>query len=98
MPMPRPLPRMLVILADPQREHSQANRALADAARAAGAEVRDLYTRYPDYLVDVAAEQAALTGAAGAAWRAPQQRRRDRGPCGVVCRPAAQLPGLARAG
>ena len=52
------MPRILVILAHPQLEHSRANRALADAARAAGIEVRDLYARYPDYLIDVAAEQA----------------------------------------
>ena len=52
------MPRTLVIPAHPQPEHSRANRALADAAPAAGIELRVLYARYPDYLIDVAAEQA----------------------------------------
>jgi glutathione-regulated potassium-efflux system ancillary protein KefF len=34
-------------------------------------EVRDLYALYPDYLVDVAAEQAALTGAELLVWLHP---------------------------
>ena len=65
------MPRILVILAHPQLEHSRANRALADAARSAGVEVRDLYDRYPDYLVDVAAEQAALAGVDLLVWLHP---------------------------
>ena len=63
--------RILVILAHPQLEHSRANRALADAARAADVEVRDLYACYPDYLVDVAAEQAALAGVDLLVWLHP---------------------------
>ena len=65
------MPRILVILAHPQLEHSRANRALADAARAAGIELRDLYALYPDYLVDVAAEQAALAGVDLLVWLHP---------------------------
>lgn len=65
------MPRILVILAHPQLEHSRANRALADAARAAGIELRDLYALYPDYLVDVAAEQAALAGVELLVWLHP---------------------------
>lgn len=65
------MPRILVILAHPQFEHSRANRALADAARAAGIELRDLYALYPDYLVDVAAEQAALAGVELLVWLHP---------------------------
>lgn len=65
------MPRILVILAHPQLEHSRANRALADAARAAGVPVRDLYALYPDYLVDVAAEQAALAGIDLLVWLHP---------------------------
>ena len=36
------MPRIKVILAHPLLEHSPADRALADAARAASVEVRDL--------------------------------------------------------
>lgn len=64
-------PRILVLLAHPQLEHSRVNRALADAARAAGIAVRDLYALYPDYLVDVAAEQAALSDVALLVWLHP---------------------------
>ena len=65
------MPRILVLLAHPQLEHSRANRALADAARGAGIELRDLYALYPDYLVDVAAEQAALKGVELLVWLHP---------------------------
>ncbi|NRF68086.1 NAD(P)H-dependent oxidoreductase [Aquincola sp. S2] len=57
---------ILVLVAHPQLEHSRVSRQLAEAARAAATdglsvEVRDLYELYPDYLIDAAAEQAALT-------------------------------------
>ncbi|MBL8350663.1 MAG: NAD(P)H-dependent oxidoreductase [Burkholderiaceae bacterium] len=65
------MPRILVLLAHPQLEHSRVNRALADAARGAGAELRDLYALYPDYLIDVAAEQAALKGVGLLVWLHP---------------------------
>ena len=55
---------VLVIVAHPEIEQSRVNRRLLQAARRcrqaapAGVEVRDLYALYPDYLIDVAAEQA----------------------------------------
>ncbi|MBX3607026.1 MAG: NAD(P)H-dependent oxidoreductase [Piscinibacter sp.] len=82
MPEPvDPLPasaEVLVLLAHPQLEHSRANRAMAEAARAAAAAgariaVRDLYALYPDYVIDVAAEQAALAGARLVVWQHPIQ-------------------------
>ena len=70
------MPRILVLLAHPQLENSRISRALADAARAASSgqdaiAVRDLYARYPDYLIDVAAEQAALAGVDLLVWLHP---------------------------
>lgn len=67
------LPRTLVILAHPQPAQSRVTRALADAARALGPDVavRDLYALYPDYLVDAAAEQAALAGVRLLVWLHP---------------------------
>jgi len=65
------MPRIQVLLAHPQLEHSRANRALADAAGKAGVGVRDLYALYPDYLIDVAAEQAALAGVDLLVWLHP---------------------------
>ena len=70
------MPRILVILAHPQLAHSNATRALAEAAgtlAAQGADVavRDLYALYPDYLVDGAAEQAALAGVQLLVWLHP---------------------------
>ncbi len=65
------MPRILVILAHPQLAQSRVARALATAAGQAGIEVRDLYALYPDYLVDVAAEQAALHGVALLVWLHP---------------------------
>lgn len=66
-------PDVLVLLAHPQLEHSRANRRLADAARRAGARValRDLYALYPDYVIDVEAEQAALAPARLVVWQHP---------------------------
>jgi len=71
-----PMPRILVILAHPQLAHSRANRALAEAARTLAAQgadvaVRDLYALYPDYLIDVAAEQSALAGVQLMVWLHP---------------------------
>jgi glutathione-regulated potassium-efflux system ancillary protein KefF len=67
---------VLVLLAHPQLEHSRANRAMADAARAAGGDrivLRDLYALYPDYVIDVEAEQAALDSARLVVWQHPIQ-------------------------
>ncbi len=70
------MPRILILLAHPQIEQSRVTQALAQAARHAAVhktdiEVRDLYALYPDYLVDVAAEQAALTGVDLLVWLHP---------------------------
>ena len=61
-----------VIYAHPYPSHSQANRALLRAVRSvAGVEVRSLYDLYPDFDIDVAAEQAALTRARLIVWMHP---------------------------
>jgi glutathione-regulated potassium-efflux system ancillary protein KefF len=70
------MPRILVIAAHPDLGESRVTRALIDAARAAvtdGADlaVRDLYALYPDYAIDVAAEQAALAQARLLVWLHP---------------------------
>ena len=65
---------LLVIAAHPQLEHSRTTRRLLQAAAAADparVAVRDLYALYPDYLVDVAAEQAALLEARLVVWLHP---------------------------
>ena len=66
--------RILVLCAHPHLEHSRVTRALARAAGSAaltGLEVRDLYALYPDYLIDVAAEQAVLGQADLLVWLHP---------------------------
>lgn len=70
------MPRILLIAAHPQLGESRVTRTLIAAARAAAAEgadiaVHDLYALYPDYLVDVAAEQAALREAGLVVWLHP---------------------------
>jgi glutathione-regulated potassium-efflux system ancillary protein KefF len=63
---------VLVLAAHPQLEHSRANRKLLRAARAVpGVQVRDLYALYPDYLIDVDAEQTALARARLVVWQHP---------------------------
>ena len=65
--------QILVIAAHPHMEHSRITRSLLHAAAAAGPRVmvRDLYTLYPDYFIDVAAERAALADAALVVWLHP---------------------------
>jgi glutathione-regulated potassium-efflux system ancillary protein KefF len=64
--------RIVVLCAHPHLEHSRVTRVLARAAAGvAQTEVRDLYALYPDYLIDVAAEQAALADAALIVWLHP---------------------------
>ena len=70
------MPDILVIAAHPQLEHSRATRTLMEAACGldeARVQVRDLYALYPDYLVDVAAEQALLAQARALVWLHPVQ-------------------------
>ncbi|MBC7735213.1 MAG: NAD(P)H-dependent oxidoreductase [Bacteriovorax sp.] len=72
-PSARPGPEVLVIAAHPQLEHSRINRRLMRAAAggAATVEVRDLYALYPDYLIDIEAEQALLESARLVVWQHP---------------------------
>ena len=72
--MPDPAePSVLVLAAHPQLELSQANRRLMEVAGrlAPRVAVRDLYALYPDYLIDVAAEQAVLAPATLVVWLHP---------------------------
>lgn len=64
---------VLVLVAHPDMRHSRANRRLAQAAAGCGSRVKvhDLYARYPDYLIDVAAEQALLAPARLVVWQHP---------------------------
>ena len=68
---------VLVLTAHPDLRLSRVNGPLLEgarelAARAGGAlEVRDLYALYPDYLIDVAAEQAACERARLIVWQHP---------------------------
>ena len=69
---------ILVLVAHPELEQSRANRRMLLAARQLQSvatprriEVRDLYALYPDYLIDVAAEQAALAAAKLVVWQHP---------------------------
>ena len=63
---------ILVIVAHPSLEQSRANSHLIQAARQVPkVQVRDLYALYPDYLIDVAAEQAALSAATLVVWQHP---------------------------
>jgi glutathione-regulated potassium-efflux system ancillary protein KefF len=70
-------PEVLVLVAHPQMEQSRANRMLMRAAGEVAAasggrvEVRDLYALYPDYLIDVPAEQTLLAGAKLVVWQHP---------------------------
>ena len=67
---------VLVIAAHPQLEHSRVTRALLNAlaqADPARVQVRSLYALYPDYFIDVAAEQAALRAAKLVVWLHPVQ-------------------------
>jgi glutathione-regulated potassium-efflux system ancillary protein KefF len=68
--------RIQILVAHPQLEHSRIARRMAEAATEAATtgasiEVRDLYARYPDYLIDVAAEQAALADTELLVWLHP---------------------------
>jgi glutathione-regulated potassium-efflux system ancillary protein KefF len=73
-----PHAEILVLVAHPELEQSRVNRRLMQAARALGADgsagriaVRDLYALYPDYLIDVEVEQAALAAARLVVWQQP---------------------------
>ena len=69
--------QVLVLAAHPDLRLSRVNRALLKAARELAAapgsavEVRDLYALYPDYVIDVPAEQAVLARAELVVWQHP---------------------------
>ena len=52
-----------ILLFHPQLDQSRVNKALANAAKDAGFEVRDMYALYPDFKIDVAKERAVLENA-----------------------------------
>jgi glutathione-regulated potassium-efflux system ancillary protein KefF len=59
-----PRPGIYVLAAHPNWRESRVNRQLFDEARTLpGVHLQDLYGRYPDYDIDVAAEQANVDGA-----------------------------------
>jgi len=67
---------VLVLVAHPDIARSRVNRALAAQARLLPpdqVEVRDLYALYPDYVIDIEAEQAALAAARVVVWVHPLQ-------------------------
>jgi glutathione-regulated potassium-efflux system ancillary protein KefF len=80
--------KVLVLAAHPNWQVSRVNRVLLKSARAAAdqarqalasvgdsntIEVRDLYHLYPDFLIDVAAEQQAMAEAQLVVWQHPIQ-------------------------
>ena len=69
---------ILVLVAHPELEQSRANSRLLKAAQSLQSrsapgrvEVRDLYSLYPDYLIDVPLEQALLASARLVVWQQP---------------------------
>lgn len=63
---------ILLLYAHPYPQHSRAGKALLDAVRdLPDVEVRSLYDLYPDFDIDVGAEQEALTRAALVVWLHP---------------------------
>jgi glutathione-regulated potassium-efflux system ancillary protein KefF len=72
-----PMSDVLILAAHPDLHHSRVHRTLLDALRHAQAggpvrwSLRDLYALYPDYLIDSAAEQAALRPARLVVWLHP---------------------------
>ncbi len=64
--------RIAIIYAHPYPNRSRAGRTLLAAARASkDVEIRSLYERYPDFSIDVAAEQATLMDAQLIVWQHP---------------------------
>lgn len=69
-----PMADILILAAHPTLEHSRVTRGLMQAVQGAAdprIALRDLYALYPDYYIDVAAEQAALTAARLVVWLHP---------------------------
>ncbi|NIF33215.1 MULTISPECIES: glutathione-regulated potassium-efflux system oxidoreductase KefF [Enterobacteriaceae] len=65
---------ILIIYAHPYPQHSHANRQMLERAKALpGVEIRSLYELYPDFNIDIAAEQQALSRADLVIWQHPMQ-------------------------
>ncbi len=63
---------IVIVHAHPYPQHSRAGKALLAAVRGLpDVAVRDLYQLYPDFYIDVAAEQAALAAARTIVWQHP---------------------------
>ena len=64
---------ILILAAHPDLAQSRVNQAMLSTARDAGdrVQVRDLYALYPDYSIDLPAEQAALADARLVVWLHP---------------------------
>jgi len=63
---------LVLISAHPYPDRSRANKALLDAVRdLEGVEIRSLYELYPDFAIDVAAEQSALLRSETIVWQHP---------------------------
>lgn len=63
---------ILIVYAHPYPRHSRTNRAMLQALEdLPGVQVRSLYDLYPDFHIDVAAEQAALADASLIVWQHP---------------------------
>lgn len=63
---------LLLVLAHPYPDRSRANQALLEGVQGLeGLEVRSLYDLYPDFDIDVPAEQAALSRAKVVIWQHP---------------------------
>lgn len=65
---------ILIIYAHPWPQHSHANKLMLEQVRTLeGVEIRSLYHLYPDFDIDVAAEQDALSRASLIIWQHPMQ-------------------------
>jgi glutathione-regulated potassium-efflux system ancillary protein KefF len=63
---------IVIVYAHPYPRHSRAGRTLLAAASAVeGVAVRSLYALYPDFAIDVAAEQEAIAAADVLVWQCP---------------------------
>src|SRR5262249_46248743 len=63
---------IVVVQAHPYPDRSRANHALAEAIEGLPVDVRALYDLYPDFAIDVDAEQRALQAASVVVWQHPR--------------------------
>jgi glutathione-regulated potassium-efflux system ancillary protein KefF len=65
---------ILIIYAHPYPQHSHANKRMLEQVRTLdNVEIRSLYQLYPDFNIDIAAEQEALARADLIIWQHPMQ-------------------------